>query len=214
MNKRGQVYLLAAIIFAVALYGVSSIVNKVEQKEIRGDFEKLSENYETESARFINSLLGDETINKFESYSEFTMAFSSYVKAQDPSFGLIYAFSTPEDDIVQIGNFLEDDIWVKKENQAGDGQKVDGCYGLIDASISLGIFKFSSPQNINDISDCIGVIDLLSIHNPEIKIKIGEYWYDFEIDQGTPQIMIVSKLEQDEQRKVFIGGKGFKNGKR
>ena len=41
MGKRGQIYILAAILLAVVVYGLSTVVNVVQQEEIPGDFEAV-----------------------------------------------------------------------------------------------------------------------------------------------------------------------------
>ena len=45
LNKKGQIYLLAALILGFVIYGLSTVVNKSEQQKIEGDFERLSDNY-------------------------------------------------------------------------------------------------------------------------------------------------------------------------
>ena len=215
MNKRGQIYLLAAIIFAIAIYGVSSIVNKAEQQGLKGDFEKLSENYEAESKIFINSLLGETSLDtKFEAYAEFTAAFTSYSKSQDSSFGLIYAYSSKVSSNiyrVEIGNFLDQSIGVTAVGTGGE-TNVNGCYEKVGATIDLGQdISFTSPIYYSIISDCIYSNDL-PLTQLSICIRIGDVYYPLEINPEAPQVMVVSRLEEGEQRKVFIGGEGFKEG--
>jgi len=215
MNKRGQIYLLAAIIFAIAIYGISSVVNKVDQQELKGDFEKLSENYEAESKIFINSLLGETSLDtKFQAYAEFTTAFTSYSKSQDSSFGLIYAYSSkvsPSMYRVEIGNFLDQNIGITAVGTGGE-KNVNGCYEKVGATIDLGQdISFTSPIYYNLISDCIYSNNIPSTRLL-ICIRIGNVYYPLEIDPEAPQVMIVSRLEEGEQRKVFIGGEGFKDG--
>ena len=57
MNKRGQVYILAALIISVVIFILALRPNVIIQEKIEDDFEKLSGNYEYESTRFINSLI-------------------------------------------------------------------------------------------------------------------------------------------------------------
>lgn len=217
MNKRGQIYILAAIIFAIAIYGMSSIVNKVEQKEIKGDFEKLSENYETESRTFINSLISESDLDKkFQAYAEFTTAFTAYSKSQDSSFGLIYAYSNKVSDNIyrlEIGNFLEQDIGVSVLG-SGSEETIHGCYTKVGATIDLGDLSFTAPVYYSEISDagCIYSNSNIPKTQPIICIRIGDHYYPLEVDFDMPQVMVVSRLEEEEQRKVFIGGKGFKEG--
>ncbi|MDD5254066.1 MAG: hypothetical protein PHG05_03090 [Candidatus Nanoarchaeia archaeon] len=204
MNKRGQIYILAVIILALVLVGIASIVNKASQEKIEGDFERLSENYDEESARFVNSLVFSEDIDMVNKFRGFTSFYSSYAKSQNPGFGLIYAFSykSAEGNKVNIGNFLDQSIYIKDP----DIGELSGCYDKISATIDFDGISFLSEANREEIETCNKIIN----YQPEIWIQIGEDVYSFEIIPGQPQLVVVSRFEKNEQRKVFIGGSGFK----
>ena len=55
MNKRGEIYILAAIILATILYSLATTVNYIRQERMDDDFEKISKNYELESSKLIKS---------------------------------------------------------------------------------------------------------------------------------------------------------------
>ena len=57
MNKKGQIYILAALILSIVVFSLSQTINKFQQEELEEDFEKLSDNYELESSKLINSLI-------------------------------------------------------------------------------------------------------------------------------------------------------------
>ncbi|MDD5331840.1 MAG: hypothetical protein PHE43_03405 [Candidatus Nanoarchaeia archaeon] len=204
MNNKGQIYILAVIILALILVGVSSIVNKAEQEKIEGEFEKLSTNYDEESARFVNSLIYGEDPEMVEKFKGFTSFYSSYAKSQNPGFGLIYAFSYKEDSSnkINIGNFLDESVYLEDPNLG----EIPGCYDKVSATLDFDGISFASYPNREEIEACNKVIDYQSA----IWIRIGEDLYSFEVIAGQPQLIVVSRFEKDEQRKVFIGGSGFK----
>jgi len=211
MNKRGQIYLLAALIIAVSVFSIASIVNWVEYKQVGEGFEKLAQNYESESTKFVNSLFNEEISNDliFDAFFEFTIKFSSYAKSQSPGFGLIHAFNGNETSI-QIGNFFDREVLIDFDDVInGNEQLLSGCYEKIDASVSFGGFSFSL-ENYADFRGCMGFYDI-PVGNM-LYIIIDGIRYPFDIVIGGPEVMIISRLEEGKQRKVFIGGKGFNEG--
>jgi hypothetical protein len=203
MNKKGQIYILAALILSIVVFSLSQTINKFQQEELEEDFEKLSDNYELESSKLINSLINTEG-NILDPFSKFTLLFTSYSKAQNPDFGLIYSLDYAGE--VQIGNFLNQPIIVDNGTTSKqDLNTLNGCYDKISAVITFQGLSFDAGIDLKDIEDC--TLTIPSTNN--IWLQIGEFWYPFEIESGKPQIMIVSRLEAQEQRQVFVGGEGF-----
>ena len=201
MDKRGQIYILAALIISVVVFILVLRPNVVIQEKLEDDFEKLSSNYEYESSRFTNSIINQE-LNVSSSFFNFTLLFVSYSKSQNPNFNLIYAFGF--EDIINIGNFMEEEIIVDN----GKNQYVlNGCYNKISAVIEFQGLNFEGNINFSDVEKCLLTIDFVD----KIWIGIDGLWYPFEIS-NKPQIIIVSREETEDQRKVFIGGEGFIKG--
>ena len=86
MSKRGQIYILAAILLAITIYSLSTTVNIIEQEDIKGDFNSLAQNYEIESFKIINSVLKSGDVSIPEAFENFTFLFSSYSKTKSPNF--------------------------------------------------------------------------------------------------------------------------------
>ncbi len=203
MNKKGQIYILAALILSIIIFSLSQTINKFRQEELEEDFEKLSNNYEKEASKLINSLINTEG-NILEPFTKFTLLFTSYSKAQNPDFGLIYSLDYKES--IQIGNFLNQQIIVDNGTQSEqDLNSLNGCYDKLSAVIRFQGLSFDAGIDLGEVEDCTLVIP----STDKIWIQIGEFWYPFNIVRDKPQIMIVSKLEAQEQRQVFIGGEGF-----
>lgn len=202
MDKRGQVYILAALILTAVLYGISRQSNLLFQENIEDDFNKLSENYNIESAILINSLLNNNA-DVVDGFSNFTVLFTSYSKSQNPSFGLIYAFDFENE--IQIGNFLSKEIIIDSGTGETSLSRLNGCYNDISATVRFHGLSFDPGLSLIDIGECTTKIP----STEKIWIGIEDLWYPFEIKEGQPQVMIVSKEEVKEQRKVFIGGEGF-----
>ena len=199
LNKKGQIYLLAALILGFVIYGLSTVVNKFEQQKIEGDFERLSDNYNIESSRLINSLIlnNKDVINPF---TEFTSLFTAYSKSQNPSFELIYLLEY--NNSMQVGNFLSKQVIVYDGNSE---YNLSGCFEGVKASINSLGFSFSSNEHLESIRNC--TLDLPT--SSWVQIKIDNNWYTINITKNKPQIMITATLSAEEQGRVFVGGEGF-----
>ena len=106
MKKRGQFYILVALVIGVIIFLIVSQTNIFLQEDPSTDIRALSENYIIESNKLINTLIGAKRENISEVLSQATTTFVyEYAKTRDPKFGLVYVF-TNEDKAV-IENYLD-----------------------------------------------------------------------------------------------------------
>lgn len=115
MEKRGQVYILIALVIGVIVFLVVSRTNIFIQEEPITDIEALSENYVFESNKLINSLLGAKKENITEILSQATTEFVyQYAKTRDPEFGLVYVFTNQEQAVVE--NYLSAKVIIEAQS--------------------------------------------------------------------------------------------------
>ncbi|HLD03084.1 MAG TPA: hypothetical protein VJC07_05290 [Candidatus Nanoarchaeia archaeon] len=199
MNKKGQVYILAAVIIAFLIYVLFAETNIVKETIIEDDFEEISSNYEIESAKFVNSLIGQDTEKVVNSFASFSSIFSSYAKTKNPEFSLIYLFSY--NDGLYVGNFLDEEVSINSIQQT-----LDGCFEEIDTSIIIAGLDVAIG-NVNtgdvDVSRCVAQF---SNSDNEIEVKVKDVRYRFELEQNRPEIVIVTREKKGEQRKVYTKG--------
>lgn len=89
MNKRGQFFILGAIILALALFVLMVKLNTFDETVLIKDFYPLSENYKTESVKVVNDAIaqgGATTPNK--ALDDFTQKYLNYARTIDPNAGL------------------------------------------------------------------------------------------------------------------------------
>lgn len=206
MEKEGQVYILVAIVLAIVIFGLVTVVNKVEQESIESDFEALSDNYASESAKLINAMIADPSIDISSAFINFTLLFTSYSKTVNPKFGLIYAFYY--NDRLHIGNYLDTRINVQCET-CMQPETIKGCFDTIPATVTFGgldlgvnvynleVFKCNLTQVMPD--DMAGIPRY-------VDITIKDVPYRFNIKPGHPEMIIVSWESRAKQRKVFTEG--------
>lgn len=198
MRKRGQVYLIAALILIGILYVILAQPNKYYQDPLERDFNKISKNYYIESNKIINSLINQESSSEqvYENFTRFTTIFTSYAKAQNPEMGLIYIFHYDED--VQVGNYLDEAITVKQR----DGDLIiPGCYDKVSASVDFEGLNIPVDIDFGEIKKCVKEV---TPSEGKITINYQDFDYELSITKNKPQLMVVTLQDEKEQRQVFI----------
>ena len=207
MQKRGQIYLLAALIIGFILFTLVAQTNVVKKTIIEDDFEELSKNYERESSYFVNGLLQTNPADFAKKFLKFTVLFTSFSKTKNPEFGLIYAFLY--DNHLYVGNYLDTDITLKHYPPPN---VLKGCYDKIKTSVSLGGLNISTaPVTLSNFKECtLPHPNNPPVGNNKLVVIIGDIEYVINLTEDNPEIMIVTREEKDKQRKVFMKGNFIK----
>src|SRR3989338_118508 len=211
MNKRGQIYLIVSLLVGLVILALTSQPNTINVTPSDDDFRLISQNYNQESAKFLSSLIEngetdtDEVKNKF---TEFSIIFTQYSKSQNPTFGLVYFLNYGNR--LYVGNFLDKSITINPT--------IPGCYNYIQA-----VIKYGSQGNIRDNlplvdineKQCNQLIPVNIFEDNTLEMRIGEedFVYEINIIPGQPEVMVISRESQGEDRKVFVE-KQFIKGKR
>ncbi|MCX6711764.1 MAG: hypothetical protein NT139_01855 [Candidatus Woesearchaeota archaeon] len=200
MNKRGQVYLLVAIILCFVIYLLVVERNISVEKVVEDDFKELSSNYEVESSKFVNILLLSNERDVSDSFINFSILYSSYARAQNPYFGLIYAFYN--NDVLYMGNYMDQPIMVDYQ-QGVIG--LNGCYNDLSATIDFAGFSIS-PGLKNTVlqKTCIANVSAKGLSDVSIILNGG--YYTFGLSTNKPEIIIVSRESLEGVSKVYVGG--------
>jgi hypothetical protein len=162
-------------------------------------------NYESESVSVINSIINNRG-DIGELFNAFTIQFTAYSKTTNPKFGLIYVLDFANK--LYIGNYLDQPIIV--DCDGCEPQELIGCYDVVNADIQFEGLSFSTVLDQGLINDCTTTIDG---NIDEISTIIDGLNYIFDIVEGKPQIIIVSKEYVGELSKVFTKGE-FEKGEK
>lgn len=92
MNKKGQVFLIAAIIFIFAVYSVIIKYNTAKEYAALEDYEEITENYQSEFPKVVNKALYKEDETVESALSKFNKKFLSNARQKDPNYGVLYAY--------------------------------------------------------------------------------------------------------------------------
>lgn len=203
MDKRGQVYVLAAIVMSIIIYGMVTISNRVVQESVASDFERISNNYAMETAKLVNSVAGRGDM--LEAFKQFTVQFASYAKAQSPRFELISVFDS--NGVLYIGNFLKEKIIITcNDNLCDNTLPLAGCYQTVPASISFEGMGVPVGIEMSEIEECETEISYDAIPVKYINISAGNVAYQFRLEREQPDVIVVSWETNAQQRKVFTRG--------
>lgn len=201
MSKRGQLYIFAALILCVVLFLLIGKRVLIYQQPIEDDFEELSQNYNYEAAKFINSLLAEGESNVEAEFTTFTTSFTSYSKNQNPDFMLIYAFQHKNESgsYIYLGNYLDMPIFARKEN-VGAYELIEGCFDKISACVTVDFFKSCTGQDMSKIGECKKTFT----GKYPIELIVAGVYYKLLVVSGSPEIVIISREGLEEQRKVYM----------
>ena len=187
MNKRGQIYLLAALILGLIIFLVVAETNLVKETVIEDDFESLAKNYEVESAKFMNSLLAAATPPDIpQEFLKFTIVFSSYAKTKNPEFGIIYAFIY--NNHLYVGNYLDREVRIP----GAPPLNLPGCYQRLNTEVVVAGFPLQYDVLTSAYSSCrLDIFPVPSTNSFTFFIEDTEY--EVELEPFRPEIIIVSR---------------------
>ena len=153
MDKRGQVFLIAAIIFIFAIYSVIITYNKADEYAALEDYDSLTENYQNEFPKVANkALLNEQDVNN--ELKDFNKQFIDNAREKDPNYGALYAYKDQEG-ILHIVNTLTN----KVVNIQFRGQNT----------------KISDIQLLNDQSQSPGNINLEGVDSTAVSTETSRY---------------------------------------
>ncbi len=209
MDKRGQLYILTAIIFAFVIFVIITPANTVKRTVVDDNFEEIAKNFEVESAKFLNHLI--ETEQPIASvFLNFTLLFTSYARTKSPDYGLMYLFM--KGDRVYIGNFAKEQATIT----IGSNQYIiSGCFSQVSPSFSVGGLSLAIPIDINSVVSCMReeVVPSGTSFPLTIGIVLEELdtsaatTFTTQVAQNNPDLIIIAKEKQGNVRKVYTRGK-------
>ncbi len=156
IGKRGQFYLVAAIIIILILYSLSTKVNVIREQPRFTDFNRIADNYLTEVTKIINygiySRIADIQASLI---APFTANFIAYARTRDPNIGLVYVYGDNSKTVIE--NHLPGDTIV--------------YYNSSDPLAQSGRRFSSDSESINQVGVTIGGEDFMHV----VPVKLGSF---------------------------------------
>ncbi len=189
MNKKGQVFILAAVIIVVVVVSLAAIQNYVRVDKDPNEFYDLSYNIGQESDIVMNY----DTYNNEDKISIYANVAQSYAKDNEVDTLLIYGNSTH----LIIENYLSDDVNTIDSSISGCGEEFVSSIYLSDSGKSLLL-----DLNDFDIS-CRKIISRDDLEGDnKISIKYGEEVINFNLNKDNNFIVLLKKEDDSSTTTV------------
>src|SRR3989344_1316876 len=134
MQKRGQIFVLAALLLGFIIFILVSETQYVRRAISDDSFEELNKNYQIEAAKFINELIKDPNLDVGTEFLGFTTLFTSYSKSQNPDFQIVYAFDYGGK--LHVGNYLKEEIDITTTIPTKYKTDLSGCFEEVEAKLA------------------------------------------------------------------------------
>jgi len=203
MQKRGQMYIVSAIIIGVVIFGLASRSNILEKKDIEDEFDDISENYVFESSEVVNYGINknykldkelDKEKNLFKLFNDFTSDFLEYSGKKDEDIGVLYVLSKDGD--VTVKNCLKGEKGNKVEH---NNSELSSCDDEVES-----VFCLSG-------TGCISVGDKVperySSSSGKGKVKIDDIDYDLDYEGKGVGVGYIIIKEDEEDVKIKTNAK-------
>lgn len=144
MEKRGQFFIIGAVILGLIILGTASSWNFMFKKDISQEkFNAVCDNYKHEIAEISkNTVQAGEKAKERERIEDFTLQFLAYTDQVEPNFKLIYVYGNDNNAIV--GNYIGGVIKVNEKDVsnrevAETNGNIDIISTKINKSYNLGV---------------------------------------------------------------------------
>jgi hypothetical protein len=187
MDKRGQFFILGAMILMLALFVLVAKVNTYEEKILLEDFPELTSNYKEEAPRVINdALLNNE--NPTNSIEGFTESYIAYARTIDPNLGIVYAYKNPLNGEILIKNYGNKEINVANNDLYPTKEET-----LNNINLDLGgtNFKTTIPTKLNVYGK--GYNEAILKSGEKVIIEIDGILYPMDLIKNDLQIVANDK---------------------
>ena len=107
-GKKGQFYLIAAIILIAVVVALIMKLNSTEVNPVPLSFTELSDNFEKEAVRIIdNGISQGKSVQEVEAeLQDFARQYSEYATSKSPQIGFLYVYGNSSN--ITVANFLVD----------------------------------------------------------------------------------------------------------
>ncbi len=207
-NKRGQIYLVSALIIIFILYVILTPSNIIKETTESSNVEEIAKNFDRESATFLNILI-ETNQPVYDAFLNFTLLFTSYAKTKNPDFGLLYTFIY--NNKLYLGNYAHDQTIFTMGNQH---TTINGCLAAIKTSFSTAGLNVNVPNvAISNYQHCLRELPLQEGFSNTMDITIHELdtgmttTFTTELTPNNPDLIIISKEKKGNVRRIYTKGK-------
>ncbi len=204
MDKRGQFYLIMAIIFSLAIFIITAKNNKIQETVLFEDFTRVSQNYVTEAPKTANyAIYKDYEVTPI--LKNFTEDFLDFARKTNPTISLLYVYSNTSN--ITITSYLNQTTIVGDQSNTTAGYLLGGQDVSIN-DIKLNVagvdFVHHVPVQIKNFGGSYNSINLAPTET--INLNIGGIFHNFKLDPSSPQLQVIVTATDGTSARVYTTG--------
>lgn len=190
MNKRGQFFLLAAVILSSILVTLTSTVNYARVSKEPKQFYDLSNDIKMEGAEVLNYGVYNHTSNAI---GDFSSKLGDYLADSNPDTELFLIYGNASEIVIE--NYAKDDL---EASISGNLANTRGCQKALAGSISISVggSSFLTSEASATARDyygrCISRIPISATDN-NLEVKISNQVYNFSLGKDQKFLLITRK---------------------
>lgn len=200
MDKRGQFYIIIAIIISLAFFSIVIPQNKVEEVILFEDFNDISLNYAQEAPKVANYGIFND-LNTKDLLSDFTKNFLLFVRQRNPTIELIYIYNNGSR--VHLSSYLSETTVVSSADY--ETSTLLGADETTFNNVNLKVggkdFIQQVPLQIKNFGDEFSSTDLPSSNN--IILNIGGIFHNFDLGSQGPELKVLLRSKTGSIVQVY-----------
>ncbi|HLC55861.1 MAG TPA: hypothetical protein VJJ23_01345 [Candidatus Nanoarchaeia archaeon] len=215
MDKRGQFFLIIAIIFSLALFTITQKFNRVEEATIFGDFQYLSKNYQQEAVKVVDySIKKDEDKSqRIERLNTFTLDYLTFSRLTNPQVQLFYIYS--DESTAFVKSYVDSSpVEVIKPgcDQPNPPQECEpiNLFGANTETINSATLKVAGKRFTTDVPISIknyGDYSEADLSGTDlVLIKIGSVFHKFKTNPLSPDLKLYIESSTQSTTEVYNSG--------
>ncbi|MEM3122282.1 MAG: hypothetical protein QXH60_02465 [Candidatus Pacearchaeota archaeon] len=182
-NKRGQFYLIAAIIIIIVLISISLVTNYTLTKKSAGQIKiyQLSQELQLEGEQVVNFGLFNEEETPEGALEEFIRKYGEYIQNRENNIYFIYGDKTR----INVFAYTKENIGSIGLDFGGEPSRIS----IEGSSVSRDEINFQRERNIETEGG--------EIRDPNIIVEIGEYKYPFKLKEGQNFFFVIQESNEN-----------------
>lgn len=213
MDKRGQIFIFAAIVVALVTFMLFTKPNTMREEILLENFGEISENYLNEAPKVIDNSLYNEFLVE-QNLEKYTGSFLNYARNQlDPNVGIVYIYTNGtslivdnhlKDELISFTSLSEPDIKIFSKGEPLEGGFILEGTGINNKAFADLCATIDPQLGEKDVPYCIININTDPAQDNNIKLKIGDNDYYFDIGSKNPSMVVIIKSSKGETTKVDV----------
>ncbi|MBI2670859.1 hypothetical protein HYX18_02690 [Candidatus Woesearchaeota archaeon] len=202
MDKRGQFYIILAIIFSLLFFSIVTPQNKVQEAILLEDFNQISGNYVEESPKVANyGIFKDREIKQL--LSEYTDDFLDFAQKRNPTLELIYIYNNGTN--VTVKSYASESATIEfgQETQTLFGAQEE-TINNINLNVAGKDFTQQVPLQIKNFGDEFTTAQFPSTKNAIL--NLGGVFHNFDLSNKGPELNVLLRSRQGSIVQIYRTG--------